>query len=116
MVQKIKQLLFCRFVATTPEHDPEELPRFDNREEDDKLAARIRIMKEDGWNIFIPFDKKNKAHPFRDPKVIAKLKADLGVLDIVVFNYSDSAGALLFNENIEIKAWLDNFYKDKPDT
>jgi len=116
VVQKIKQHLYCQFVINTPDEDPERLPKFAIKSENTRLASHINTIKEEGWNIFIPFDKGDQSHPFQDPRVIEQLKEDLECLDIFIHNYSDKAGALLFNELDEIQVWLDRYFRDQPDT
>jgi hypothetical protein len=103
-------------VSNTPEYDPEALPMFETDSENSRLASHISTIKEEGWNIFIPFNKGEKSHPFQDPRVIEQLKADLKCLDIFIHNYSDKSGALLFNELDEIQVWLDRYFRDKPET
>ena len=116
VVQKIKQHLYCKFVSNTPDEDPEIRPRFESDSENIRLASHINAIKEEGWNIFIPFDKGDTSHPFQDHRVIEQLKADLKCLDIFIHNYSDKAGALMFNELDEIQVWLDRYLRDKPES
>jgi len=116
VVSKIKQHLYCQFVSNTPEEDPENLPMFETDAENTRLASHINMMKEEGWNIFIPFNKSDKSHSFQNPMVIEQLKADLDCLDIFIYNYSDGTGALLFSELDEIQVWLDRYFRNRPDT
>ncbi|WP_320043443.1 metallophosphoesterase [uncultured Desulfobacter sp.] len=116
VVQKIKQHLYCQLASNTPDYDPENLPFYETDSENLELRTYIEMRKEMGWNVFVPFNKKDKSHPFQDPRVIKLLKTDLKILDIFVHNYSDTAGALLFNEFAEIQVWLNLYNENKPDT
>ncbi len=116
VVQKIKQLLYCQLASNTPDYDPENLPLYETDAENLALRTYIELRKGMGWSVFIPFDKKDKSHPFQNSWVIERLKTDLKVLDIFVHNYSDAASALLFNESAEIHVWLNLYNENKLDT